>query len=111
MKNTLLTISVTLLLSLLLSSTSFADKHRDFCKKFKKNYDLSDCIDNQITTKSWLEDNGYVESVVSKCKNRYIRNDRVVTYIDYAKAYKCVKGNPNRWKKTSSSSRRTLNTN
>lgn len=95
----------TLLFFLLLSSSNLhADSIRDFCRKFQPH--SKKCVYNQKLTKGWLEDNDYVESIVTNCKNRFIVNDRVVTYVDYVKAYKCVKGNPNRWKSYKSTSKK-----
>lgn len=102
---------LTIVSFLLLSHNCQAIDHRGFCKKFKRKQNLYDCIDDQATSRDYLEENGYNQKVVDKCTRRSIRTDRAVTYIDYSRAYRCVRKHPNRWATKSSSSKKVFTSN
>lgn len=80
-----------LLLIICLCQTAAAQDHKKFCRKFKKNLNLRECVETQKDAYYDLYSGLYDENVIDTCKNRYLLSDRVVTYVDYYRSYKCAK--------------------
>lgn len=68
-----------------------AQDNRKFCHKFQRNVNLGECLEKQQDSYYDLHSGLYDNKIIDKCTARYVYTDRVVTYIDYYRSYRCAK--------------------